>query len=57
MGEQKHYRLGNITVTDVPKIVPCELVPVQVATSKNSTFLLTKEKELYSVGEKWGGSH
>jgi len=54
MGENKHYRFSNITVTDVPKEVPMEMVPVKIATSKNSTFILTKDGDLYSTGEKWG---
>ncbi len=40
MGEQKHSRLSNVTVSDVPKIVPLEIVPIKVATGKNSTFII-----------------
>ena len=48
--------MSNITITDVPKVLPLEVVPVQISISKNSTFVLTKDDELYSVGEKWGST-
>ena len=44
-------------MTDVPKIVPMEMVPVKVSTSSFSTFVLTQDGDLYSTGEKWGVSH
>jgi len=44
-------------MTDVPKVIPLEIVPVKVATSKNSTFIQTKDSDLYTTGEKYGTSH
>lgn len=32
-------------------------MPVKVATSSFSTFLLAQDGDLYSTGEKWGASH
>jgi len=57
MGENKHYRMTEMTIGDLPKAVELDFVPKKVSASKNSTFLLSNDNELYTVGEKSGQNY
>jgi hypothetical protein len=59
MGDNKRNRLTNQSSSDIPQVVKStiKLNPVKIATSRNSTFMLTEKNELYSTGEKYGSSH
>lgn len=56
MGDNKRNRMTNQSSADIPQIIKStqSLVPVKIATSRNSTFMLTESNELYSTGEKYG---